>query len=149
MKLVVVGEDEHGRSCIVSTEPIAPAAPGEFTHVQLWRTAGLPPAVDVPRRKPGEPVMVLTDPAGSAFVHAFYPPRWASEMHRTDTLDYGVILAGAVVLVVDDGEIELEAGDCWVLPGVIHQWRTGDSGATISCTVLGLGTLESAGPINP
>jgi hypothetical protein len=32
-----------------------------------------------------------------------------------------------------------------VLPGVIHQWRTGESGATISCTVLGLGTLESTG----
>jgi mannose-6-phosphate isomerase-like protein (cupin superfamily) len=149
MRLVVVGEDEHGRSCIVRTEPIAPAAPGKFAHVQLWRTADLPPAVDVPRRKPGEPVMVLTDPGGSAFVHACYPPHWASEMHRTDTLDYGVILTGAVVLVVDDGEIELEAGDCWVLPGVIHQWRTGESGATISCTVLGLGTRESIGLINP
>lgn len=145
MRLVVVGEDEHGRSCIARTDPIVPAGPGEFTHVQLWRTAGLPPVVDVPRRKPGEPVMALTDPSGSAFVHAFYPPHWASQMHRTDTLDYGVILAGTVVLVVGDGEIELQAGDCWVLPGVIHQWRTGESGATISCTVLGLGTLESTG----
>jgi mannose-6-phosphate isomerase-like protein (cupin superfamily) len=145
MRLVVVGEDERGRSCIVRIEPIASAGPGEFTHVQLWRTARLPPVVDVPRRKPGEPVMVLTDPSGSAFVHAFYPPHWESEMHRTDTLDYGVILAGAVVLVVDDGEIELEAGDCWVLPGVIHQWRTGESGATISCSVLGLGGLEATG----
>jgi len=143
MRLVVVGEDERGRSCVARIDPIEPAAPGEFKHVQLWRTACLPPAVEAPRRRPGEPVMVLTEPSGSAFVHAFYPPHWASEMHRTDTLDYGVILAGAVVLVLDDGEVELGPGDCWVMPGVIHQWRAGASGATISCTVLGLGDQSS------
>lgn len=143
MQVVVVGENEHGQSCVVRTEAIERAAPGEFRHVQLWRTDVLPPPVNVPRRKPGDPVMVLTEPSGSAFVHAFYPPHWESPMHRTDTLDYGVILAGTVALVLDAGELNLEVGDCWVMPGVLHQWRTGDSGATIACTVLGLGDPES------
>jgi quercetin dioxygenase-like cupin family protein len=32
-------------------------------------------------------------------------------MHRTETIDYAVVLEGRVTLVLDDQDVELEAGD--------------------------------------
>ena len=32
-------------------------------------------------------------------------------MHRTQTLDYGIVLEGELTLVVEDGETTIRAGD--------------------------------------
>ncbi len=45
-------------------------------------------------------------------------------MHTTDSVDYGVILSGAITLELDDGRTErLEAGDVFVQNGTRHAWR--------------------------
>jgi mannose-6-phosphate isomerase-like protein (cupin superfamily) len=45
-------------------------------------------------------------------------------MHTTDTVDYLVILSGAVQLELDDGRtVELKSGDCIVQNGTRHAWR--------------------------
>lgn len=44
-------------------------------------------------------------------------------MHRTDTLDLVVVLAGAVTLDLGDGEHLLGAGDLVVQRGSRHRWR--------------------------
>jgi len=45
-------------------------------------------------------------------------------MHTTDTIDYGVVLSGRIVLELDDGaSVELEAGDVVVQNGTRHAWR--------------------------
>lgn len=43
-------------------------------------------------------------------------------MHRTETVDYGIVLAGEVWLVVDDGETCLRPGDVVVQRGTNHAW---------------------------
>ncbi|WP_221800935.1 cupin domain-containing protein [Oceanobacter mangrovi] len=43
-------------------------------------------------------------------------------MHRTETLDYGVVLCGEVWLVLDDEEIHLQQGDIVVQRGTNHAW---------------------------
>jgi mannose-6-phosphate isomerase-like protein (cupin superfamily) len=46
-------------------------------------------------------------------------------MHRTDTIDYIVVLSGAVSLELDDGKtVQLKAGDCVVQNGTRHAWRS-------------------------
>jgi mannose-6-phosphate isomerase-like protein (cupin superfamily) len=45
-------------------------------------------------------------------------------MHTTDTVDYLVILSGAVQLELDDGRtVLLKPGDCIVQNGTRHAWR--------------------------
>ena len=45
-------------------------------------------------------------------------------MHRTDTIDYGVLLKGELWLELDDGREQLlRAGDCFVQNGTRHAWR--------------------------
>lgn len=43
-------------------------------------------------------------------------------MHRTESIDYGIVLSGEIVLLLDDGEVHLKQGDVVVQRGTIHAW---------------------------
>jgi hypothetical protein len=43
-------------------------------------------------------------------------------MHRTESIDYGIVLEGEIFLVVDKGEVHLKAGDVVVQRGTNHAW---------------------------
>ncbi|MGH8035279.1 MAG: cupin domain-containing protein, partial [Lysobacterales bacterium] len=43
-------------------------------------------------------------------------------MHRTETVDYGIVLEGELVLIVDEGETTVRAGDIVVQRGTNHAW---------------------------
>lgn len=45
-------------------------------------------------------------------------------MHTTDTIDYGIVMSGAITLELDDGAtVDLKQGDCLVQNGTRHAWR--------------------------
>ena len=45
-------------------------------------------------------------------------------MHRTVSLDYGVVLIGEIELILDSGETRLmKAGDICIQRGTMHAWR--------------------------
>ena len=43
-------------------------------------------------------------------------------MHRTESIDYGIVLSGEIHLVLDDSETLLKAGDVGVQRGTNHAW---------------------------
>lgn len=43
-------------------------------------------------------------------------------MHRTETIDYGILLAGEIWLVLDEGETKLPPGDIVIQRGTNHAW---------------------------
>ena len=43
-------------------------------------------------------------------------------MHRTETIDYAVILCGEIYCVLDDTEVLLKTGDILVQCGTNHAW---------------------------
>ena len=43
-------------------------------------------------------------------------------MHKTETVDYGIVLEGELVLIVDEGETVVRAGDIVVQRGTNHGW---------------------------
>ena len=44
-------------------------------------------------------------------------------MHRTRSIDYGIVLSGEIVLLLDDDEVALKAGDIVVQRGTVHAWN--------------------------
>ncbi|KOU57504.1 cupin [Streptomyces sp. MMG1533] len=60
-------------------------------------------------------------------------------MHTTDTVDYGVLLQGEIVLELDDGnEVTLAPGDVVVQNGTRHAWRNrSTSPATLLFVLIG------------
>jgi len=43
-------------------------------------------------------------------------------MHRTETIDYALILSGQIDMLLDDSEIHLKAGDVVIQRGANHAW---------------------------
>ena len=43
-------------------------------------------------------------------------------MHKTETVDYGIVLAGEITMVLDDSEVALQAGDIVIQRGTNHAW---------------------------
>lgn len=51
-------------------------------------------------------------------------PNFTSPMHRTVSLDYGIVLEGEVDLVLDSGEVRtMKRGDMAIQRGTMHAWR--------------------------
>jgi quercetin dioxygenase-like cupin family protein len=43
-------------------------------------------------------------------------------MHRTETIDYGIVLEGEVTLIMDEGETVVRTGDIVIQRGTNHGW---------------------------
>ena len=50
-------------------------------------------------------------------------------MHRTETIDYGIVIEGELVLIMDEGETTVRAGDIVIQRGTNHGWanRSGNN----------------------
>ncbi len=59
--------------------------------------------------------------AGDASSHGHKASRHAF-MHRTETIDYGIVLEGEITLILDVGETTVRAGDIVVQRGTNHGW---------------------------
>ena len=59
--------------------------------------------------------------AGGASSHAASGSRHAF-MHRTETVDCGIVLEGELTLIVDKGETVVRAGDIVIQRGTNHGW---------------------------
>lgn len=70
------------------------------------------------------------------------PAHWLERhpgMHVTQTLDYALLLRGRLTMVMEDGEIALEAGDVIVQQAAVHAWRNeGTETAVLFVVMLGL-----------
>jgi quercetin dioxygenase-like cupin family protein len=110
----------------------------------MWRTASLPPELPQPLADHGAVSTAEVPAVGSRWILVKWPPGADAFFHRTDTLDYDVVLSGQVTLLLEDGEVVLDAGDSVVIPGVVHGWRAGPEGCVSSVVVLALGSAGSA-----
>ena len=60
-----------------------------------------------------------------------------SGFHTTDTIDYGVVISGAITLELDDGAtVRLKQGDCVVQNGTRHAWRNRSATPCVMAFVL-------------
>jgi quercetin dioxygenase-like cupin family protein len=104
--------------------PRSRSIPGATFH-ELWNTKETPAQVG-PRElnEPTErPLLTPPDPGGTVVRIVDLEPGSLSPMHRTETVDYGIVLAGDVRLVLDDGsETPLSVGDVVVQRGTNHAW---------------------------
>ena len=139
MKLVIVELDEQGRSSaaasrVVGDDADAPAE-GGFAVQDLWVTAGHPPP-PVPQPSTLEVADVGAPPGGTRWLRVRAEPGATYGMHRSDTVDYDVVLDGQLDLLLEDGEITLHPGDAVLLRGHVHGWRGGPQGAAYAVVLL-------------
>ena len=59
---------------------------------------------------------------GTVFRVLELAPGVSPRNHRTDSIDYAVVMAGEVDMELDDATVHLKAGDVLVQRGTIHNW---------------------------
>jgi quercetin dioxygenase-like cupin family protein len=68
------------------------------------------------------PGLVIND--GTVLRHVDIAPGKTSPMHRTVSLDYGIVMSGSIELILDSGETRMMGpGDIAIQRGTMHAWR--------------------------
>jgi quercetin dioxygenase-like cupin family protein len=137
---VVTGHDEHGTSTVVfdGTPPIVEEiAQGKARLAEIWSTAATPVPLGPAEAEPTEtPIVVPPKPNGHVIRYFEMDPGWRSPMHRTESLDYGIVLRGEVHMAVDETEVVLRPGDVVVQCGTDHAWENRGSEKAMMIFVL-------------
>lgn len=125
VRRVVTGHDASGRALVQIDEVmtnVTSRRPGMQAAV-VWTTEGFPVdnANDTDSANRSGVSTTLDD--GTVFRVVEYLPGVAPRMHRTDSIDYAVVISGEIDMQLDDGrEVQLKAGDALVQRGTVHNW---------------------------
>lgn len=140
---VVTGHTPDGISVVLSDGPVPVSREipedGVAFH-EIWNTVGAPaPLTAVEEVDPTErELAVPPPPLGTKIRINEFEPGFLntvglqSPVHRTASVDYGIVLEGEITLVLDDSEVTLQAGDVVVQRGTDHAWANrGDTVARV------------------
>jgi mannose-6-phosphate isomerase-like protein (cupin superfamily) len=87
----------------------------------VWTTEGFP--VDNTGEDDGGKRQVGTTlNNGTVFRVVEFMPNVSPRVHRTDSIDYAVVMSGEIDMELDDSVVHLQAGDVLVQRGTIHNW---------------------------
>jgi quercetin dioxygenase-like cupin family protein len=144
IRRVVTGHDAQGRAKVEVDElakNVISNRPGASSCV-IWSTKGFPVDNDG-FHDPTSASFKTTVEGGTVFRIVHYEPGVTPRNHRTDSIDYAVVISGAIEMELDDGVVaKLKAGDVLVQRGTIHNWV---NRGTEPCTIAFV--LVSAKPV--
>ena len=124
---VVTGLNVQGQSCVIFDGPVTrfPGSDGGY----VWRTDAVPADNSGTGESPVTTFSYdLFHDGGTNFFYVEMAQGERSTVHATDTIDYIVMIDGAVTLELETGEVSLAAGDLIVDRGVVHAWRNDGPG---------------------
>jgi quercetin dioxygenase-like cupin family protein len=122
---IVTGHDASGRSVVLSDGPTPKTLDvGTAAFHEIWITDETPAAIAASEPEPTDRPVRTPPPAGGMIVRfTEMAPGAAAPMHRTETVDVGVVLEGETWLLLDDGsETRVARGDVVVQRGTNHAW---------------------------
>jgi mannose-6-phosphate isomerase-like protein (cupin superfamily) len=123
VRRVVTGHDAKGRAVVKIDEVsknIISSRPGQTACV-VWTTESFP-VNNTGDADEGLRNVGTTLKNGTVFRIVEFAPGVAPRNHRTDSIDYAVVVSGEIDMEFDDSLVHLKAGDVLVQRGTIHNW---------------------------
>lgn len=149
IRRVVTGHDKDGRAVVAIDEVcknLTSRRPGHASCV-VWST-GTFPADNSDRSDGGAREVATTEPAGTVFRVIEYQPGVAGRNHRTESVDYAIVMSGEIDMELDGSVVHLRAGDVLVQRGTIHNWiNRGTVPCTIAFVLVAAKPVEHAGKV--
>ena len=152
IRRVVTGHNAEGRAVFIADGPapaVHDRGPGATAVTELWETGATPasnagnddPTLGRPQRLPppkrGSKFRVVEYPPDSKRVAALHGSSHDSKsegyvrdlknarhpgFHKTDTIDYAIVIEGEIVALMDEGEKVMKQGDVLIQRGTNHAW---------------------------
>ena len=149
LRRVVTGHDADGRAVVKIDEVsknLGSTRPGQMACV-VWTTESFPVDntgnADEGLRKVG-----TTLKNGTVFRVVEFGPGVAPRNHRTDSIDYAVVMSGEIDMEMDDTVVHLKAGDLLVQRGTIHNWiNRGTVPCVIAFVLIDAKPVEAGGKV--
>jgi mannose-6-phosphate isomerase-like protein (cupin superfamily) len=150
---VVTGHTPDGVSVVVSDGPVPVSRQipedGVAFH-EIWNTTGAPAPINALEDvDPTERELAVPPPErGTKIRINEFAPGFLNEaglqspVHRTESIDYGIVLEGEITLLLDDSEVTLRAGDVVVQRGTDHAWANRGDGVAKVAFILVDGAFE-------
>jgi mannose-6-phosphate isomerase-like protein (cupin superfamily) len=151
-RLLTLGQDAEGRSCVVDEQPlVGTPIPGvdHTTFMTLFKTDQSPPppcptgrGIQAPDAlAPGLVHWYIVDHEAAETADLSSP---ASELHQRNAIECVYIMSGGGDMLLDDGTHPVRAGDCIVMPGSSHGLVTGPDGCCLMSFSIGTAAWERA-----
>ena len=115
IRRVVTGHDGQDRAVVASDQAcsnVISARPGH-ERLDLWKGAD-----------------------GTVFRLVRYEPGVAPRNHRTETVDYAIVLSGEIEMELDGSVVRLRQGDVLVQQNTMHSWVNRSTQACVIAFVL-------------
>ena len=126
------GVDVSARMWVSDSTPVPLAGLRESLHAphalepppggSVCRTVTFPPEADYIKRIGAKEVRAYFESMGSPAASTYSPNAPHPYMQKTETLEFALVIAGEITLVLDNGEVALRAGDTVVQRGTNHAW---------------------------
>ena len=127
IRRVITGHDSSGVAKVITDGPATNRKyprPGAVATL-IWVTDDMP--ADMPMGESfedmGARILGTAPPAnGTRFAVHDIPPGSSGAMHRTETIDYVIVILGEIDMEMDGSTVKLRAGDVMVQRGTNHAW---------------------------
>jgi quercetin dioxygenase-like cupin family protein len=149
VRRVVTGHDANGRAVVkideITQNPPS-GRPGRSACV-VWTTESFP--VDNANETDGGKRQVGTTlQNGTVFRVVEFMPGVSPRVHRTESIDYAVVMSGEIDMELDDSVVHLKAGDVLVQRGTIHNWvNRGTDSCIIAFVLIDAKPVEAGGKV--
>jgi mannose-6-phosphate isomerase-like protein (cupin superfamily) len=151
IRRVVTGHDDQGRAKVLIDELVTnviSSRPGANSSV-IWSSVGFPVNNDG-SLDPSSKKIATTIDNGTVFRIVSFGPGVSPRNHRTDSIDYAVVISGEIDMDLDIGSVHLKAGDVLVQRGTIHNWvNKGMEPCVIAFTLVSAKPVMAGGKTLP
>lgn len=153
VRRVVTGHNHSGLSRVLldSNATNVKKTGANVVATTLWATSETPadvvvgPEIEDRGNKQGGFAPALH---GSRFVVVDFLPGNPPFVHRTDTLDYAVVISGSIVMHLDEMSVELAAGDVLIQRATSHAWENqSDAVARVAFVLIDANALGIGNPL--
>ena len=151
VRRVVTGHDADGKAIVKIDEvctDFKEGRPNGFLR-NIWTTDTTPADNDGQEDNGARPGYFTMIENGTVFRILHFLPGVQKRVHRTDSIDYIVVMEGEIDMELDEGEqVHLKAGDVMVQRGTVHNWvNRGSAPCTMAVILVHAKPVESGGKV--
>jgi quercetin dioxygenase-like cupin family protein len=132
IRRVVTGHDASNIAKVLIDAPATNAKypqPG-LVSTMMWCTETAPAKIPIGEKieDMGARILGTAPPTkGTRFAVIDFPPGNHPHMHRTETIDYVIVIEGEIDMDMDQSTVKLKAGDILIQRGTNHAWANRSS----------------------
>lgn len=145
VRRIVTGHDAEGKAVVESDERLAAVPRLNRPHIagcEIWSTDCMPAdnseqAAAAQRAGFVKRYNYVGTGQGTVIRVTEFAPGAPKFMHRTETVDYAILLSGECDLEFDSGEVvHMKAGDIVVQRGTMHAWVNNGAAPAVFAFIL-------------